>query len=54
MSFKISKTFQGERTSGPHSLSVGGLRDCELHNGHLVLEGLKFSRVLKDFKLLKG
>ena len=55
ISFKIFKKLSGLKDFRASFFKVsGGLRDCKLHNGHLVLEGLKFSRVLKDFKLFKG
>ena len=28
-----------------------GLRDCEVHNGHLIFGGFQLSRVLKNFKV---
>ena len=55
ISSKIFKNLSGLKDFRASFFKVsGGLRDCTLHNGHLVLEGLKFSRVLKDFKLFKG
>ena len=51
--YKTSHTFQAEPLQDP-ILSSLGLRDCEIHNGHLFLEGLKSTRALKDSKFYKG
>ena len=40
VSSKTSQTFRAKGLSGPHPFKFsGGLRDYELHNGHLAFEG---------------